>query len=135
MKTALKDSLNALDDVFQDFIDAHLGDSAINDELKRHIEAAHRHIEAAKALRVRMAIMAAAQSLVPADELAAITISFTQQEKWLVRTLANRKQMSESLLGSESSRLLDLNLIQFDGGQARLTEKGIALNASWKKGK
>lgn len=129
MQTALKDSLNALDDMLQDFFVEHSNDPELTDQLKEIVETAQRNINTARMLRGRNAM----NNSKPEQTLGLgeINKKLNMPERWAMRHISKRKSVQMATIGSNAARLIDFGLVSEAEGTLRLTGLGVALSELW----
>lgn len=122
---ALKDSLSAIDNMFQDLFleqSAHLPK-----EVREQLERAQRMVVAARNVTTNKPANDA-QVQLESLELDALVKRLSTPEKHMIRHLAERKSVNTLLLGYGANRLIELGLVLKNGLQACLSDKGLKLN-------
>lgn len=124
---ALKDSLSAIDNMFEDLFLEHGQSDQLPKDVLEQLERAQRMVATARTLASRKPANDT-QVQLESLELDALVKRLSSPEKHMIRHLADRKSVSTVLLGYGANRLIELGLVIKTGLQACLSDKGSKLN-------
>lgn len=124
---ALKDSLSAIETMFQDVISEHGGTEQMSPKVREQLEAAQRLVTGIRTQAVVPAVDP--QKLVERLDAEDLAKKLSYPEKHIMRLMKDRGAVSTVVLGSGADRLYRFGILSKEGSQARLTEKGMRVMA------
>lgn len=125
---ALKDSLFAIETMFEDIFDVHGGAEQMPFSVREQLESALRLVNG---IRTQAATPTAndPQQLVEQLEVADLAKRLTNPEKHIIRQAKLRGSINPVVLGVSAERLYKFGLLTQDGASVRLSDKGASVDA------
>lgn len=125
---ALKDSLSAIETMFQDILETADGAVQIPADVREQLERAQRLVNG---IRTKSVTQPAndPQQLVEQMEVADLAKRLSNPEKHIIRQAKLRGMINPVVLGTGAERLYKFGLMIQDGASARLSDKGSAVEA------
>lgn len=124
---ALKDSLSAIEAMFQDILDPRGdGQSTISASVREQLERAQRLVTGVRTQPTRIANEP--QQLIERMEASDLAKRLSNPEKHIIRQVKLRNTMNPVVLGSGAERLYKFGLLLKEGAVVRLSDKGVAVN-------
>lgn len=125
---ALKDSLSAIEIMFQDILDEHGGSKQMSPDVIEQLQRAQRLVNG---IRTQAGTPPAndPQQLVEQLEVADLSKRLNSPEKHIIRQAKLRGTINPVVLGMGAERLYKFGLLIQDGSSVRLSDKGLAVEA------
>jgi hypothetical protein len=125
---ALKDSLSAIEIMFQDILDEHGGTKQLSPDVLEQLQRAQRLVNG---IRTQAGTPPAndPQQLVEQMELSDLAKRLNSPEKHIIRQAKLRGTINPVVLGTGAERLYKFGLLIQDGASVRLSDKGLAVEA------